>query len=368
VRSDARLGPLDPEVIPEGDGEAEVGVTVKGRALLQILALPVLLPLAAAAEPVQTPSIFAPSSSPAHQIQEFYSLVLGLCAAIFVIVAGLIVVAIVRFRERPGDDDREPPQVYGSNQLELAWTVVPIIIVFVLSLVTVRTIAAVQIDKRPEGWMEVVITGHQWWWELEYPGQGVVSANELHLPVSSADDPRPVFLTLRSGDVIHSFWIPQLAGKMDVIPNRENHLWLAPEKTGLFVGQCAEYCGTQHAHMLLRVYVHTRQDFERWVRDQREPASAPTPDVLSGSEIFQRTACINCHTARGTVASGRFGPDLTHLMSRDTLGAGAAPNDPENLRAWVLDPDHLKPGVNMPAMGVEGPELDALVAYLLTLE
>jgi cytochrome c oxidase subunit 2 len=323
-----------------------------------------LLPLAVSvAEPeVRTPSIFDPSSTPAHGVLELSYLVIGVCFAIFVLVTVLLTVVTIRFRRRKDDDDREPPQIYGSNQLELAWTVVPVIIVFILFFVTVRTILAIQVDTRPSGWMPVSVVGHQWWWEFEYPEQGFTTANELHVPVG-----RATFLSLRSADVIHSFWVPQLAGKTDVIPNRENGMWIQPEEPGLYVGQCAEYCGTQHANMLLRIYAHAPEDFERWARAEARNA-AVVPAAAAGREVFLSTACINCHTVRGTVANGRFGPDLTHLMSRKTLGAGVAPNDAEHLRAWLESPDHLKPGALMPAMGLEAPALDALVTYLRTLE
>lgn len=318
---------------------------------------------AASAEPgIQTPSIFDPRSTPASGIVDYSNLVLGICFAIFVIVMALIAITVVRFRRRPGDDDREPPQIYGSNQLELAWTVVPIIIVFVLSLVTVRTIFALQIDEKPPGWMPVTAVGHQWWWEFQYPERGFTTANELHVPVG-----RATFLTLQSADVIHSFWVPQLAGKTDVIPNRENHMWIEPQVPGLYVGQCAEFCGTQHANMLLRIYVHTPEDFERWARAEAREAAA-VPAAAAGRDVFLTTACINCHTVRGTVANGRFGPDLTHLMSRQTLGAGVAPNDSDHLKQWLIDPDHLKPGALMPAMGLDTQAIDQLVAYLETLE
>jgi cytochrome c oxidase subunit 2 len=316
-----------------------------------------------ATEPaVTTPSIFDASSTPATGIVEYSHPVLWICFAIFVLVTGLIGTISIRFRHRPDDDDREPPQIYGSNQLELAWTVVPVIIVFVLSLVTVRTILALQIDERPPGWMRVVAVGHQWWWEFEYPELGITTANELHVPVG-----RATFLDLESADVIHSFWVPQLSGKTDVIPNRENHMWIEPTEPGLYVGQCAEYCGTQHANMLLRVYVQTPDEFGRWARAEAGEAR-DDPSVASGRDVFLTTACINCHTVRGTVANGRFGPDLTHLMSRKTLGAGVAPNDREHLKQWILDPDHLKQGVLMPAMGLDGPAVDRVVAYLLSLE
>ncbi len=327
-------------------------------------ALTALLPAVVVAEDAApgSTSVFAAASVPAQGIVEYSHLVIGICAAIFVVVMSLIAFTVVRYRGRPGDDDREPAQVYGSNQLELAWTVVPIIIVFVLSLVTVRTILELQIDEQPEGWMPVTVVGHQWWWEFEYPEYGFTTANELHLPSG-----RPTFLNLQSADVVHSFWVPQLAGKTDVIPNRENHMWVEPTEEGVFVGQCAEYCGTQHAHMLLRVTVHTPEGFEAWARAQAREASH-AQGVEAGRQIFLETACINCHTVRGTVANGRFGPDLTHLMERQTIGAGVAPNDAENLRAWVADPDHLKSGALMPAMGLNDHEIDAVVAYLMTLE
>jgi len=332
--------------------------------LFSALALGVLP--AAADAPVQTPSIFDTASVSADAIRSYSVLVLGVCGAIFAAVTSLLIVTLVRFRRRADDDGREPPQVYGSNPLELAWTVIPIIIVFILGLVTMRTILDLQIDERPPGWMQVTATGHQWWWEFEYPELGVVTANELHLPVSGAEKPQPVFLTLQSEDVIHSFWVPALSGKTDLVPNRTNHLWMEPREPGLYVGQCAEYCGTQHANMLLRVIVHPDGGFERWVADQQRVA-VDDPAVRAGRDVFLSTACINCHTVRGTVATGRFGPDLTHLMSRATLGAGVAPLDQDNLRAWVTNPDHLKQGARMPAMGLDPRRIDLLVAYLATL-
>jgi cytochrome c oxidase subunit 2 len=174
-------------------------------------------------------------------------------------------------------------------------------------------------------------------------------------------------VTLQSADVIHSFWIPQLAGKMDVIPNKTNRVWVEPLVTGTFVGQCAEYCGVQHAMMLLTVIVHPKDEFERWVAAQRAPAR-DAADARRGRELFASLACISCHTVRGTPANGIFGPDLTHLMSRSTIGSGAAPNTRQTLRAWVNDPASIKEGARMPAMKLSRDELDAVTAYLTTLE
>jgi len=184
--------------------------------------------------------------------------------------------------------------------------------------------------------------------------------------VSDPARPTPTFLTLQSADVIHSFWIPQLAGKMDVVPNKTNRIWIDPQKAGGYVGQCAEYCGLQHAGMLLIVTVHSREDFARWSAEQQAPARDDA-GVRAGRELFSSLSCINCHAIRGTTANGVFGPDLTHLMSRWTIGAGVIQNTPENIRAWIDDPASLKPGALMPAMKLSPGDLDKVTAYLVSL-
>jgi cytochrome c oxidase subunit 2 len=311
-------------------------------------------------------TIFAPASTPAAAIYGLSTLVIGVTAVIFVCVCALLAYAVVTFRKRPDDDGSEPAQVYGSNQVELAWTVIPTLIVVVLFLASARVITFVQNANRPPDSIQVVAVGHQFWWEYRYPALGVVTANELHVPVSDPARPTPSSITLLSADTDHSFWVPRLGGKTDLIPNRVNSTWIDPYETGLYLGQCAQYCGTQHAKMLLRVYVDSRDDFDRWVRQQREPAREQSP-VTEGQRVFQSTACINCHAVSGTVATGRFGPDLTHLMSRDTIGAGIVPNTAENLRAWIQNPQSVKPGSRMPSMQLTDPELDAVAAYLVTL-
>ncbi|MBV8049899.1 MAG: c-type cytochrome, partial [Acidobacteriaceae bacterium] len=202
--------------------------------------------------------------------------------------------------------------------------------------------------------------------EYRYPQLGVVTANELHIPVSDPAHPRPTFLQLLSADTDYSFWVPQLAGKTDLVPNHPNRMWVDPERAGVFFGQCAQYCGTQHAKMLLRVSVDTPEDFAQWIRGQQRPAVADER-VAAGQQVFETTACINCHSISGTVANGRFGPDLTHLMSRTTIAAGAALNTPENLRLWIQNPEAIKQGSLMPAMKLSDSDLDAVVGYLKTL-
>jgi len=311
-------------------------------------------------------NIFAPASTPAQSIFGLSLFVLAVTAAIFVVVFTLLAYCVVKFRKRTNDDGREPPQVYGSNQVELAWTVIPVLIVVALFMATARVIADVQKTARPTNAVEVIAIGHQFWWEYRYPGLKVVTANELHVPVSDPALPTPTSIKLLSADTDHSFWVPRLAGKTDLIPNHPNSMWIDPHETGLYLGQCAQYCGTQHAKMLLRIYVQSQDDFKRWVQEQRQPAIV-SDAVSEGQRIFETTACINCHTVAGTMANGRFGPDLTHLMSRDTIAAGAAPNTQENLRLWIRNPDAIKPGSLMPAMQLNNRDLDALTAYLETL-
>jgi cytochrome c oxidase subunit 2 len=292
--------------------------------------------------------------------------VLIVTGAIFVVVFSLLAYAVVKFRKRGTSDEHEPAQVYGSTQVELAWTVIPILIVVVLFLAAARVIASIQNATRPSNALEVTVVGHQFWWEYRYPSLKVVTANELHIPVSDPAHPTPTFLTLLSADTDHSFWVPRLAGKTDLIPNHPSSMWVDPHETGLYLGQCGQYCGTQHAKMLLRVYVDTREEFDRWVQDQSRPAQI-SGTVSEGQKIFERTACINCHTIAGTPANGTFGPDLTHLMSRQTIAAGATKNTLGNLAAWIYNPAFIKPGCKMPSMGLSTQQAAAVADYLETL-
>ena len=213
-----------------------------------------------AASSLSPTNIFAPASTSAQSIFDLGMLVLAVTAAIFVVIGGLLIYSVVKFRKRRNDDGREPAQVYGSQQVELAWTVIPVIIVLVLFLATTRAVFAVQGAAKPKGALEVTVVGHQFWWEYRYLGKNVVTANELHIPVGEK-----TFLTLLSADTDHSFWVPRLAGKTDLVPGHPNQMWIEPRETGLFLGQCAQYCGTQHAMMLLRIYVDSRPDFEHWL-------------------------------------------------------------------------------------------------------
>ncbi len=219
-------------------------------------------------------TIFEPVSTPADTIFGLSIFVLAVTGAIFAVVFSLLAYAVVKFRMKAGDNAREPAQIYGSTQVELAWTVIPVLIVVVLFLATARVIASIQNAARPPGAIEVTVIGHQFWWEYRYPDLKVVTANDLHVPVSDPAHPTPTFLTLLSADTDHSFWVPRLAGKTDLIPNHPNGMWIDPHETGLYLGQCSQYCGVQHAKMLLRVYVQPRDEFDRWIQEQKfQPAT-----------------------------------------------------------------------------------------------
>ena len=313
-----------------------------------------------------TPSILAPASTPAHEIYALSQFVLMITGAIFVVVGGLLAFVIIKFHARRDDAEHEPAQIYGSTQVELAWTVIPVLIVVVLFLTTARVIFAIQDAPEPKTALDVTVVGHQFWWEFRYPRLGIVSANELHVPLSTQQRPEPTYLRLLSADVDHSFWVPQLGGKTDLIPNHPNQMWIDPQTAGVYLGQCAQFCGIEHAKMLLRVYVDTPDQFAAWVNNQ-QTKGVEDQSVAAGRHVFERQACMNCHTIAGTAAKGTFGPDLTHLMSRATIAAGAAANTSDNLRAWIRDPNTLKPGALMPTMQLSDQETDEVVAYLTTL-
>jgi cytochrome c oxidase subunit II len=321
-------------------------------------------------------SVFDPASPAAASTRDLFILVIVITSAILLLVEGVLIYVLIQNRRRNGPTDLQPPQVYGSKPIEVAWTAAPFLIVFVLFLLTARVLWEVRVDSNrpPPGSKPVNITviGHQWWWEYHYASsddreQEFTTANELRIPASDPDIQRPVYLNLQSADVIHSFWVPRLGGKTDLIPGRTNSMWIQSQERGLFLGQCAEYCGTAHAKMLLRVQVVAPDEFDKWAINEKQPA-VDAPAAREGREALLSLSCVNCHTIRGTPAKGTFGPDLTHLMTRETLAAGIMPNTTENLRTWVRNSQQLKPGSLMPSFTLSESELDKLVIYLTSLK
>ena len=307
-----------------------------------------------------------PEGPIARKVDNLFDPVFWIAVGVFVVVEGLLLFIVFRFRQR--SPDQIPTQVHGNKVLEIAWTIAPSLLLFVIAFPTVAMIF--ELAEKPDNALEVTVTGHQWWWEIRYPDLGVVTANELHIPIN-----QPVYLTIKSVDVIHSFWVPKLAGKQDMIPGRSNHLTIIAEHPERYLGQCAEFCGVSHANMRFRVMAQEQADFDAWVEQVRAEAATPADDLAQeGARIFAegtwpKGACVGCHTIRGVEgAGGRLGPELTHFGSRTTLAGGTYRNTPENLARWLRDPNSLKPGALMPTLGLTDREVEALVAYLQTLE
>ena len=366
------------------------------RRLVLFAPLALVLVLAACSDPQTTVD---PKSDVAEDIHGLYLLVFWLGMVVFVGVLALTVILAVWYRERPG---REAKQIHGNTRLEVLWTMIPVVLVVVMAVPTWQVIIDSNKDP-PDDALEITAVGRQWWFEFRYDLDGdgetddLVTANELHLPAG-----RAVFVNLRSEDVIHSFWVPQLAGKVDMVPGHENDLWFTPNEDAAreeaYLGQCAEFCGTSHANMRFRVFVDSPADFDAWVANELSDGAAPTSDLAKqGEEIFFRPSfagadgeapvrgCITCHTVQGTAAAATVGPNLTHVGNRSTIAAGIldiasgiGDDDLDTLVAWISNPDREKPGVDpeddparfMPAFeDVLSPEeIRAIAAYLLELK
>jgi len=305
-------------------------------------------------------SSLVPRTDFAREILHLYGIIAWISLGIAAVVVFTLAWVLLRFRERPGAG--LPRQVRGHSLLEIGWTVAPAVVLLIIAIPTIGVVFRTQ-GTPPRGALEVVVRGRQWWWEFYYPAYQLTTANELHLPAG-----RPAVLTLEGPDVIHSFWVPKLGGKRDVVPGRLNRLSFTPDTPGEYLGQCAEFCGTAHANMGLRVIVDPADVFERWIAVERAPAMQPASGpAADGAMVFAASACVGCHTVRG-VSGGVLGPDLTHFGRRKTLAAGVLPNTAENLTAWILDPQRLKPGAKMPALGFTVAQARSVAAYLLALQ
>jgi len=310
------------------------------------------------------PAIFVPKGRAAAEINQLWWLLLILGTVVFVGVMGYLLWALFR-RSAPLPDPHQPPPRTRSSTRTVIWggIVLPLTVLSVVYWATIETLRALA-DTRSPAPLTIVVTGHQWWWEVTYPDHGFITANELRIPVGE-----PVQIQLAAADVIHSFWVPQLHGKLDMIPGQTNTFWLEASEPGAYWGLCAEFCGIQHANMLFVVVAEERAAFERWLVGQQAPAPAPTTELArQGEALFWEAGCDQCHAIAGTSAAGRLGPDLTHLMSRRTLAAGILDNNIGALGGWIANPQHVKPGNLMPASSLNGAELQALLAYLMTLE
>jgi cytochrome c oxidase subunit 2 len=309
----------------------------------------------------------------AHVLQMWH-LLLGVCGAVFVAVLAAFAIALVRGRRAgrgaapaevaPDLSSLSAPE-RGAHRGVVGATLASVALLAFLIVASVLTDRALaQLSTR--GALELQVTANQWWWEVRYdgpPSETFLTANEIHVPVG-----RTVLVRLRSNDVIHSLWVPSLAGKKDLIPGRDAELVFRADRPGTYRGQCAEFCGAEHAWMAFDVVADPPERFEAWADHQRQPAPAPADAFqLRGQQLFVGTTCVMCHTVSGTTASATHGPDLTHVAARRTLAAGTLPNTPAALRAWIRDPQTFKPGSTMPASNLSDEDLDALVAWLETL-
>src|SRR5262245_12520704 len=301
-----------------------------------------------------------PRSDFGKWIDEIFMLISWTTLVIFICVESALLYVCWRFRDRPGAPI--PKQVHGHTALEISWTIAFAVVLLIIGIPTIRIIFRTQ-EAPAATALRVDVSGRQWWWEFSYPDLKITTANELHIPVGQT-----AAFHLHAPDVIHSFWMPALGGKRDVVPHRVNRIVLTPEVPGEYLGQCAEYCGVSHANMRFRVVVHPKDEFEAWVKNQQAPpAEATDPLAQQGKALFAQSTCVGCHTITG-VSAGQIGPNLTHFGSRKSLAANLVANTPDNVAKWIENPDHLKPGARMPNLGMTGEQAKALAAYLLSLK
>jgi cytochrome c oxidase subunit 2 len=372
------------------------------RKTLLAVGLVALAAVVAACAPNATQDSLDPAGEFARKPHELFVPVFWVAAAIFFVVEGLLLFFVVRYRHRKGRD-AIPPQVHGNTRLEIAWTIVPAVILAGVAVPTVATIF--DLAREPDrGTMQVDVLGHQWWWEFSYLDEGFTTANELHIPTGE-----PIYLRLCGvglayedraspsecqpgeggapqpatlGDaVVHSFWVPQLAGTQDVVPGQTNTLWIEADEPGTYTGQCKEFCGLSHAYMRFTVVAHTPQEFQGWLEDQRAAAASPAPDsdAAAGLQVFLeagRAGCTECHAVDGLqdpatgepVLGSHNGPNLTHFASRECFAGCMLETTDENLRRWLDNPPAVKAGSYMPDYGLTPEQIDQLIAFLNTLQ
>jgi cytochrome c oxidase subunit 2 len=304
-------------------------------------------------------SVFDPASPQAGKLLWLWNVCMWVCGFVLVCVTVSIVYIVVRYRAR---DSHEPPQIAGNQTLEITWTLIPLALVgllFVLSITTARAVD-LPVTRDPD----IIVTGHQWWWEVKYPLANAITANEIHIPVG-----KEVLIGIEAADVIHDFWFPRLTRKIDAIPGRRNFVWIRAGQAGDYEGACAEYCGAQHAWMRFRVVAQDPIAYASWLNAQAAPAATPTEgEAKIGQGRFGELTCASCHNIRGINAQKQYAPDLTHVASRKMLAAERIVNTPENLSLWLRQPNAIKPNCLMPNLQLSGDDLTALTALLESLK
>jgi cytochrome c oxidase subunit II len=316
------------------------------------------------------PAIILPASGSAEAINELLWIVFGVSLIAFLLIEGMLFFVVFKFRSKNDHTGSSglPNQIEGNQPIEVAWTVLPaigLLIIFIISVGTLQTIVNRPApDSENPGVINVKAIGHQWWWEFQYPDLKIITASEMHVPVNAL-----VYVQVDSADVIHSFWVPQMGGKTDVIPGHTNLTWFQATELGTFVGECSEFCGDQHANMRMDLVVETPEQYQAWVGLQRStPSMQLSGEEAEGEELFLEGACSSCHTINGTEAAGLSGPNLSHFGSRKSIGGKVFENTPENLAMWLKDPSMVKMGVLMPNLGLSTEQINALVAFLDNLK
>ena len=306
----------------------------------------------------EQPDIFRPGGSAGEEIRQLALQIFLILSVVLIAVWALLAYVIVRYRRRP---ESEASQTRGNLKIEIVWTLIPAVIIVVLFILTVRTTQNLAL---PDPGAQFTVVGHQWWWEFDFADQGFKTANEVHVAAR-----RQVSADVVSTDVIHSFWVPQMGGKVDMIPGRVNRVSFVPLEEGRYLGECAEFCGAQHGKMRFLFVVDSPEEFSAWVRAQQQPAAAPEgAEARAGAAVIATVGCGGCHAVRGTSLEGTFGPDLTHFGSRGGIGAWALTNTPENLLTWLQDPQAVKPECLMPRVALPLAQQKQLVAYLEELQ
>lgn len=359
----------------------------KFKKIFLIASLPLTLLFAGCDTELPQSTLF-PAGSVATAQQDLFYLIFWIAVIIFVIVEGLLIYIMFRFRTKKGRENELPEQTHGNTKLEIGWTILPVLIVIAVTIPTIRGIAGTYeppkaLADSPS--ISIDVVGHQWWWEYKYLDSNgdldFVTANEMHIPVNTV-----VKLRLYSDDVIHSFSVPRLAGSRDAVPGRENIMWFDATEEGIFVGQCKEFCGDSHALMKTIVVAQKTGDYQEWAKNERANQDIATEETNQGWALFESKGCVGCHTIRGTTAVGEVGPDLTHFGSRITIAANALhkgqedltftqffenpikDNDLVNLEKWLVDPPDVKPGSLMPALGLSKDEATTLANFVESLK
>jgi cytochrome c oxidase subunit 2 len=304
-----------------------------------------------------------PRSPQTRAIADLFNDTLIVCGVIFAIVTIAVTMAVMRFRDKGKDDKRKPAQIEGHSRLEIAWTIAPLLVLVGIFYLTVKAMEGSDPDPPAGREPDLTVIAHQWWWEVRYKS-GAITANEIHIPVG-----KPLVVRIESADVVHDFWVPDLARKIDAVPGRTSSIWMQADKPGQYLGACAEYCGSQHAWMRILVFAETPEAWAEWEQNTLDPPLPPeTEGAARGARRFREMTCVRCHSITGNGEGARAAPDLTHLASRKTLGAGVMKNTPDELARWLRDPQGVKQGSHMPDVQLSDQDVKDFVEYFETLK